>query len=325
MNPRLTACGAGLASAILFALPVKGTFAALCVSLLAPLPLLICSLGFGLQAGGIACLIGACLSALLLQPNFALIYLITLGLPAWGLGLIVAQDPDAEGAPAWLVPHARLSGILTWIVMLSIAMSGASLAFILASFDSVEAARTEMTQQLLPLVQEALIAPSALTDSLTPERLTDLIISSMPAVMAVWSVITLSLNLYLAARIVAVSGLLHRSWPDLPTHLRMPKWMLIVLISLAGITYELPILRPFASIGLAASLIAFSFHGLALIHAMARFSRMRMSILITTYVVHILLVPWPFLITALLAVIDEFIPLLRAAAPLNPLNTTDQP
>lgn len=323
MHPRLTALGAGMASAILFVLPVKGTFAALLVSLFAPLPVIIASLGFGLQAGGIASLTGALLSALLLHPFFGLIYLITLALPSWGVGLIAAQNPDAEHAPLWLAPHARPSGLLTWIIMLSIAMAGASLAVVFSSFESMDAAQEDLTRQLLPLVTEAIVMPAALPPSLTPERITQLIISFMPAVMAVWSVLTLSMNLWLGARISAVSGLVLRPWPDLPSQLKMPMWMLAFLCLLGAVTYQFASVRLYTSVCLGAVLMGFALHGLAVVHGMARRTKMRVTILVSTYVVHALLIPWPFFIMAALAIVDLIHPLPRAAASLPPSPETE--
>jgi hypothetical protein len=318
MYPRLTALGAGVASAILFALPIKGTFAALLVSLFAPLPTMIVAMGFGLNAGMIACFNGALICALVLHPLIALVYLFTLGLPAWGLGLIAAQNPEAEDRPAWLALNAKPSSLLSWIIMLSIVIAGVSLAFVMAQFDSPNAAQQELSAQLMPLVHENLLTPSALPFKLTPEQITDMIIAALPALMAVWSVLTFALNLWLAARIVNISGLMHRPWPDLPQQLHLPLWMTCFLAVTALISYSSPPLRPYASIGLGASAMGFALHGLALVHALARRSRMRISLLISTYVAHILLIPWPFLLMAVLGMIDAIIALPRVAAPLPP-------
>jgi Predicted membrane protein (DUF2232) len=320
MYSKLTALGAGIASAVLFALPIKGTFAALLLSFFAPLPTMIAAIGFGAQAGLIACFTGSLIATLVLHPFVGLIYLFTLGLPSCGLGLLAAQDADlAPPTPlmAHIARHTNVGALLAWIIVLSIIISSISLEFVIASFDSLEAARTAFEEQLLPLVNDVMVAPQMLSQSMTPERLSRYIIASMPAVMAVWSVVTFSLNLWLAARISDVSGLLHRAWPDLPSQLRLPLWLLPALLILSFGLFQSLVWRVYASIGLGAIIMGLGLHGLAVVHGLARHSKMRLTILISTYVVHILLIPWPVVVMAILAVIDLFFPLPRMATPLR--------
>ena len=62
------AIGAGLAAALLFAVMAKGTFLAVTLAYLAPLPIVIVTLGWGLDMGGLAVVVAGAVGAALLGP-----------------------------------------------------------------------------------------------------------------------------------------------------------------------------------------------------------------------------------------------------------------
>src|SRR5215218_9887174 len=104
--------GAGLASALLFAVVVTGSSLALLLSLVAPLPILIAALGWNHRAGLVATLAGAGAVALAFRPTAGLAYALGWALPAWWLAyLTLLARPQSDGAPEWY-PLGRL---LLWI------------------------------------------------------------------------------------------------------------------------------------------------------------------------------------------------------------------
>ena len=77
--------GAGLASALLFFLTVKGTPLAVALAYLAPLPLMIAALGWGALGGAIAAVVAAAAIAGFFGMEGALIFVLVVAAPAWAL------------------------------------------------------------------------------------------------------------------------------------------------------------------------------------------------------------------------------------------------
>ena len=80
--------GAGLVSALLIAVVAKATPLALLLFLLAPIPVLIVTLGWDHRAGLVACLTGGLATALALSPIEGIGFAVGTGLPAWWLGYL---------------------------------------------------------------------------------------------------------------------------------------------------------------------------------------------------------------------------------------------
>src|SRR3977135_706563 len=77
--------GAGAASALLFASVLSGSFLSVVLFYLAPLPVLIAAIGWSHWAGLAAALTAALGLALAFGTFFFPAFLISVGLPAWGL------------------------------------------------------------------------------------------------------------------------------------------------------------------------------------------------------------------------------------------------
>ena len=74
--------GGGVAAAAVFAVVTKGTLAGLLLAHLAPLPLMIVALGFGLRHGATSALIAAGLLSIWPNPVFGLAYAGIVAIPA---------------------------------------------------------------------------------------------------------------------------------------------------------------------------------------------------------------------------------------------------
>src|SRR5205809_7420954 len=88
---------AGAASALMFASIVSGALISLVLFYLAPLPLMVASIGWGplcASLGGIAAAIG--LGALFGLP-YCLAFAVTVALPAWWLGHLVLLGRQVDG------------------------------------------------------------------------------------------------------------------------------------------------------------------------------------------------------------------------------------
>ncbi len=302
-NRYLIALGAGLAAGVLFVLPAKGMMAGVWLSILAPMPLMIAVLGYGPLAGLFAAVVGATTCAVM-QPALSFVFVISTAVPALLLG--------------WLASHAfagerRLGPgpLLATVAALAIAAVWGMIAFVAIIYGDLEAAATEigsglreMLQRMKGVEEGAAIMP---VDEFVPW-----LVASVPAIMAFWSVLTMSLNLWLAARVALISGLLNRDWPDLPTSLDLPR-LALGAFALATLACALPGgARVFASSAAVALGVAFAFQGLAAIHRLTRGRSSRSGLLSALYAVIFVLFPLPLFVAAGVGVADNVKPLRRS-------------
>ena len=92
------AIGSGLASAVLFLVPAKGSMAALFIGVLAPLPLMIATLGFGPRSAGLAAVTGTVTIAAVLHPYLAGAFAFSVVVPAILLGWQTQRRSAVTGA-----------------------------------------------------------------------------------------------------------------------------------------------------------------------------------------------------------------------------------
>src|SRR4029450_6602812 len=99
------AIAAGTASALMFASIVSGALISLVLFYLAPLPLMVASIGWGplcASLGGIAAAVG--LGALFGLP-YCIAFAVTVALPAWWLGhLVLLSRPVGQAKPDAAAP-----------------------------------------------------------------------------------------------------------------------------------------------------------------------------------------------------------------------------
>ena len=105
------ALGAGLAAALLFVVTVQGTAIAMPLAYLAPLPIMIATLGWGVDAGAIALSSPPRSWRASIEPQSGLIFAATVALPAWALAAFaIAQGrPPARPRPSPTTAPQRAS------------------------------------------------------------------------------------------------------------------------------------------------------------------------------------------------------------------------
>ena len=310
--------GAGLAAAVLFVVPVKGTLLAMAIAFLAPLPIMIAALGFGHAAGLGAGLFGALLIALFLHPLYALTFAATLALPSWWLSRLALLSRPALDPAAKIAVFYPLGGLLAWIAIIAGLTALALVGVVEATYGSYDAAIQDLSGQIAPLLQGLFGDGDAMPAGLSAENFAALVIQAMPPVMAAWGVITFSVNLWLAGRIVLISERLPRPWTDVPANLRLPR----LGVSLLGLALAFCLLaglgRIIAASVAAATGTAFALQGLAAIHAMTRGSKARAPILGGMYALIFALMPWPLILAAFIGVADAVFPFRGRRAPMPP-------
>ncbi|ETR74892.1 membrane protein [Afipia sp. P52-10] len=304
----LIALAAGGASALMFASIISGALISLVLFYLAPLPLLVAALGWG----PVSALIGAVAAGAGLGLAFGLTYflafVVTVGLPAFWLGhltLLAKPAATSDGvAPAdpdaldWY-PPGRL---LLWVAVFA-ALITMSALFTLGS--DAETISAELRRGLARIIgARDGTAPNTDTD-----RMLDMVTQVAPAAATLVAMITLTLNLWLSGKIVAMSGRLRRPWPYLPA-VELPPLTLMALAVALALSFASGIAAMLAQVVSTALLMAYMFVGFAVLHVAASVSAGRWWWLLAAYGA-VFIFGWPSLIVAMLGLLDSAIGLRR--------------
>jgi hypothetical protein len=307
----LIGIGAGAASALLFASPASGSSLALLLLILAPLPILIAAIGWSHWAGlfgvataaiGLAAVFGQGMS-----PSSILPFIVGVGLPAWWLGyLTLLARPDPTGGGVEWYPAGSL---VFWSALL-----GALNVLALIPVFGWDQETFQAT--LRGLFETALGVPSggaaaerpAIPGVPDPARFIDFLVEVMPPAAAALGTVTNLLNLWLAGRVLNISGRLRRPWPDLPA-LRLPQAAPALLIATLIGSFAGGMLGLAAGMVSAALMIAHTAMGLAVVHMLTRGIVGRGGILAALYtalpvfaVLRVL--HWPVIALTVLALLD---------------------
>lgn len=302
------ALGAGVTSAVMFAVVTTASPAAIVFLYLAPLPVMIAGLGFTHPAGVAAALIGGGTVGLALGPVAGLLFLVALGLPAWYLARLAVLGrplaaPAATGAPPveWY-PVAPLLLRLAALATAPVLLAGLAVIWRFGGYDAAVVAVAARLAAVLS--REPLPGDIRYAD----------FVRYAPVMIAASGAVMLSGNLWLAGRAVAISDRLPRPWPDLPDAVRLPRPAAGALAVLAAASF-LP--DPFglaAAVMAAALAVVFVFEGLATVHVVTRGLSARGAILGAVYLSTVFVIPWPLLALVVLGCTDCLVPGLRRRA-----------
>jgi hypothetical protein len=298
----LIALAAGAASALMFASIISGALISLLLFYLAPLPLMVAALGWGPLAatiGGIAAASG--LGAMFGLP-YCIAFVVTVALPAWWLGHLallgrpLANAGSADGAApaAPVLEWYPVGRILLWIAGFAILTT---IAAMLTLGTDAETITGSLRRGLLRILGSRDAATSGDT-----ERWIDALAIIAPAAAAIVAMMTLTLNLWLAGKITATSGRLHRPWPDLK-RAELPPMTLVVLSVALAFCFIGGIIALFAQITATALLMAYAITGFAVLHTLTLALRSRTFLLSCTYVI-VLVFGWPALAMVALGLAD---------------------
>jgi Predicted membrane protein (DUF2232) len=302
----LIAMAAGCASALMFASITSGALISLLLLYLAPLPLMVAALGWGpltAAIGGIAAAIG--LGAAFGLP-FCIAFVIIAALPAWWLGHLAllgrpndaATVPDAPSGddPATATPALEwypVGRILLWIA----GFAGlTAMATLLALGTDAATITGTMQRGLLRIFTAPDVASTGQTDWI------DAVVKIAPAAAAIAAMMTLMLNLWLAAKITATSGRLHRPWPDLKSAALPPMTLAALSVAIA-FCFTGGLLAMLAQIVTAALVMAYAFVGFAVLHTLTLALKNRALWLSSAYAIAVVF-SWPVLAMAALGLAD---------------------
>jgi hypothetical protein len=297
----LIALAAGSASALMFASIISGALISLLLFYLAPLPLMVAAIGWGpLSAviGGIAASLGL---GAIFGFNYCIAFAVAVAVPGWWLGhLVLLGRPGAAGAAAgngaappqleWY-PVGR---ILLWI-------AGFAALTTIAALLTLGTDATAIADSLRRGLTRIFSSPGE-PSAAELEQWVNALVTMAPIAAAAVALPTLTLNLWLAARITATSGRLHRPWPDLRTA-ALPSLTLAALCVAAALTFAGGMVALLAKVITSALMMAYAFTGFAVLHTITLALKSRVFWLGSAYAVVVLFV-WPALGIVVLGLAD---------------------
>jgi hypothetical protein len=316
----LIGIGAGVVTALLFASVASGALFSIVLFYIAPLPILIAALGWSHWAGLIAAVTAAAGLATFLSPLFFITFLVGIGLPAWWLGylsLLGRPEPNAPGGMEWY-PVGR---IVVWAALLGAAIVIAAIPNFGLDEESFRSGLRNVFERMLRAqTRSPADSPLTIPGMDDPTKLVNFLVAVLPLAGAILATVTSLMNLWLAGRIVNVSGRLKRPWPSLPD-MQFPAFApALMAVAIAG-TFLSGILGTVASI-LAASLsMAYGFLGFAVLHAITRNAKPRGILLGTAYAA-VVVFGWPILLVAMLGLADAIFNFRGRVAGIPPVSRT---
>ncbi len=310
----VVAIGAGCAAALLFAVSAQSSVLAMALAYLAPLPIMIATLGWGLDSGAIAAAISIAVLALVAEPLAALVFAASIAAPAWVLAAFAITPlgrylsrlkPDA---PA----HASVGAVVSLATLLGMLGSAAALTTVIVVYGGYREAARHVAETVAALAGEAF---DGAPGNLTAREFADAFVRFGPPAIAASTLFMLCVNLYAAARSTQLSRNLPRPWPDVPTSLMLPWPVGVAFLAFVGGAYALPTpTAQYFSIGAGGLGAALALQGLAVAHALSRGLKMRPLMLVALYACCVLRAKYTLPVLAGLGVIDGFLKLRSRAA-----------
>jgi hypothetical protein len=304
------ALAAGCTSALMFASIISGALLSLLLCYLAPLPLLVAALGWGPTCAAIGGVAAAAGLAAMFGFAYGAAFAITVALPAFWLGhLALLGRPIALGDASPGIPAAvnddlewyPVGRILLWIAGFATLSTIAALL----TLGSDAASITNVLRRGLLRLFEPRETP--LSDD--AEHWVDALVSLAPAAGVSVALMTLTLNLWLSAKITATSGQLRRPWPDLRGTTLPPMTLPALFIAIA-FCFTGGLLAMLAQIATAALMMAYALIGFAVLHMLTTPMKSRAFWLGTTYAV-VVVFGWPILALVALGLADALFDLRR--------------
>ncbi|MEN5081573.1 DUF2232 domain-containing protein [Bosea sp. TWI1241] len=305
--------GAGLVSALLFAVVITGSPLALLLSYVAPLPVFIAALGWNHRAGLIAAAAGTAAVAIVLKLPLGLAFAVGAALPAWWIAyLALLARVDDKGHAEWY-PLGRL---LVWIACVATLVTVGGAMAISTDYETYRSAMARGLELVLTGGQGA-GAEMRLPAHINVPELSARLAALVPAAAGASFVPMIVANLWLAARTVRLSGRLPRPWPFIPST-RMPA----KAVGALGATVILSFVDGYAGLaGIAATgalVAAFGLSGLAALHDLSRGKAWRAPALLGVYLALLIMLVTVFPFLALFGIADALIDLRRRRPPATP-------
>ncbi|AMN42929.1 DUF2232 domain-containing protein [Rhodoplanes sp. Z2-YC6860] len=297
----LIGIGAGAAAALLFASVASGSPLAVVLFYLAPLPILIAALGWSHFAALVAAIAAAASLAAVFNVTLFIAFLIGIGLPAWWLGYLALLARPVENAPDGMEWYPT-GHLVVWAAILGAGAVAAGMLYFGTDEPSFRASLRGFLDRMLGAAERMGADAIPLPRESDRVRLLDIMVAVLPPTAAVFTAAVNMFNLWLASRIVRISGRLHRPPSDLSA-MRFPPYA-PALIGAAFVASFLPgMVGQFGVVVTATMLLAYALLGLAVMHAITRGMNSRPFALGGLYAA-VIVFGWPMLLLSALGLAD---------------------
>jgi len=309
--------GAAFASALLFVVTMKGTAIAMALAYLAPLPIMISTLGWGFLSGSISGGLASACVALAVDPVSGLLFGLTVALPSWALSsfcIVRGVRPPwrKSAAPADWTP---VGAIVTFAVAIAAIVGLGGLVALIVVYGGYEKGLQAFADALAPAIEQAAGAGAMLPEGESLDDFALSIVRLSPAAIAGSTLLMLCVNLYAAARSTQLSHRLRRPWPDLPSALLLPIWVAALGVASLALAFALPSpANEFAWVVAGPLAAAFVLQGLAVLHALSRGLPLRPWLLAALYFCCIIRSNWTLPAIAFIGLVESFATLRARAA-----------
>jgi hypothetical protein len=303
MQVALIGVGAGAATALLFASVASGSALSVPLFYLAPLPILIAAMGWSHWAALIAAVVASASLAAVFGTFFFIAFMLGIGLPAWWLGYLALLARPATGATPGGLEWYPVGHLVFWAAIIGAAIVIAGMLALGSDLDGFRNSLRAGLERMLKLPARPPSSPDAAApDIADPSRLVDILVTVLPPAAAVLAAVTNVVNLWLAERIVKISGRLRRPPSDLPA-MQFPVYA-PALVGAAVVASLLPgIVGASAGVLAASLLMAYAILGFAVLHMITRGMGSRPFTLSGIYVA-VFVFGWPVLVMSLLGLAD---------------------
>jgi hypothetical protein len=298
----LIGLAAGCASALMFASIISGALISLLLFYLAPLPLMVAALGWGPIAATVGGIVAASGLGAIFGLPYCIAFVITVALPAWWLGHLAllgrplpAAAPEGGSAPAALqIEWYPIGRILLWVAGFA---ALTTIAAMLTLGTDAETITNSLRRGLLRILGTRDAASAG-----DIERWVAALAVIAPAAATIVAMMTLTLNLWLAGKITATSGRLHRPWPNLKSA-ELPPMTLVALSVALAFCFIGGLAAMFAQITTTALMMAYGLTGFAVLHTLTLALKSRVFWLCCTYAI-VVAFGWPVLAMIALGLAD---------------------
>ncbi|WP_407146608.1 hypothetical protein [Bradyrhizobium sp. ORS 86] len=299
----IVAIAAAAASALMFASIISGALISLLLFYLAPLPLMVTSLGWGPLAAAIGGIIASASVGAILGLPYGIAFATMVALPGWWLGhLALLGRPTTGGVPAGAAAEAAppqlewypVGRILIWVAAFAVVTTAGALLTLGLDAQTIAA---ELRRGLLKVFSAGNAQPS---DEI--EQLVKFLVIFAPMAATVVAMVTLTVNLWLAAKVTQTSGRLNRPWPELRST-TLPPMTLVALLVALGLSFVGGLLAILAQLVTTALIIAYTLVGFAVLHTVTLSLTSRGFWLACAYTA-VVVFTWPIVALVALGIAD---------------------
>lgn len=298
----IVAIAAGAASALMFASIISGAMISLLLFYLAPLPLMVTALGWGPLAAGIGGIAAAATLGAIFGLPYSIAFALMVALPGWWLGhLALLGRPVAGAVPGDAVatpPELEwypVGRILLWVAAFAVITTT---GLLLTLGTDAETITSTLRRGLLKIFSTANDGDL----NVDIERFVGVIIAIVPSAATTLTMVTLTLNLWLAGKVTQTSGRLNRPWPELLST-TLPPLTLVALLVALGLCFVGGLVALVAKIVATALVIAYAIVGFAVLHTLSLSLTNRSFWLAGVYTV-VVVFGWPIVAMVALGVAD---------------------